>query len=130
MRGVHRVLLVLGEVATRLMISKAKKKTWGGYAYKGEKPDPKREKPTPAKGKRKNTKRWCRGKRGQEHDTHVVQHEWAGRVFDCGWNWTWEKEVPPGRTTPICFEREVCKNCGKILRHWLGKDCKLLKESE
>lgn len=53
-------------------------------------PDPARRAP----GK-KNTRRWCRGKRGVEHRRAVVLHSWYGHK--CGWVETgqWVYTGPP-----------------------------------
>lgn len=78
---------------------------------------------------RKNTRRWCRGKEGVEHDPVVVlrdqYRDWkpilyskhgVTRRLPCWYPVWWP-------TRYFCAHRLVCKNCGKVLREGLGPDC-------
>jgi hypothetical protein len=79
------------------------------------------EPPDRQPGKRKNTRRWCKGKVGVEH-TLVVRMR-RDRSKGCHW-FAWSvrgKAIQRGAW--ICVEQEVCISCGKILRHTLGKNC-------
>lgn len=90
----------------------------------------------PKRGKgRKDTRRWCRGKVGTEHDVTVVLHSWYGRK--CDWHetghWVHTGPVPPkGVTLPkwrhrkdqkwvttdrtwSCMHEYQCQACGKYL---------------
>jgi len=92
--------------------------------------------PEPAKrgpGK-KDTRRWCRGKLGVEHQVQVVLHAWYGH--GCGWretgHWVRTGPMPPkGVTLPkwrrtgqewvvtgrrwSCSHEYQCQACGKYL---------------
>jgi len=65
--------------------------------------------------KRKNTKRWCKGKPGREHDPKV---ELNRRIFgyaldnnrECG------GKSPLG-TKVFCYHHVVCTKCGKELKY-------------
>lgn len=74
--------------------------------------------------RRKDRRRWCRGKVGTEHHTALsVWSVYAARgITEC-------HQYQPGKrwTRWICVEQERCTQCGKILRHTLGSDCSTLK---
>jgi len=98
--------------------------------------------PNPAKRPpgRKDTKRWCRGKVGVEHELVPAVHSYYGRAYECGWRKTgyyaltgplpaYPKGVPvPRRQRGVkrefvatgrewrCFHEWRCEACGK----WLG----------
>lgn len=55
---------------------------------------------TPGK---KNTRRWCRGKVG-------VEHEWTRKPFREAKRWVWASESG--------WEVDVCDNCGKFGQHY------------
>jgi len=79
----------------------------GGAAPGWEAPEPE-----PAKRRKKNTRRWCKGVPGREHIVVVERHSQYG--YDCGkrWgNWYW------------CLHVETCSACGKILRHLKPAEC-------
>lgn len=95
-------------------------------------PDPDPARKAPAK---KDTRRWCRGKEGAEHDLAVVLHSSYGHK--CGWwesgRWVRTGPVPPkGVTLPkwhhsndqkwvvtgrswSCLHEYQCQACGKYL---------------
>ena len=52
--------------------------------------------------RRKDRRRWCRGKRGVEHDLAWKVHRWFVG-------------------TPTLFEVKACRECGKILK-WRRTD--------
>lgn len=61
-------------------------------------------------GKKKDTKRWCRGHVGREHQPEIVRDKSMGFVTSCS-----------GRSTDFlpCLHLEQCSECGKTLRRWL-----------
>lgn len=74
-------------------------------------------------GKKKSTKRWCRGKVGREHQLAIVDGEKF--MTPCGpdeTSWmTWRRG---SRTEPEppkwwCRHQQVCTACGKILEYFL-----------
>jgi hypothetical protein len=92
-------------------------------------PEPARRAPA-----RKDTRRWCHGKPGLEHETVVVLHSQYGHT--CGWRehgrWAQTGPVPPrGVTLPkwpkqgrewivtgrdwSCMHEVQCQVCGKFL---------------
>ena len=99
------------------------------------KDDPKARwnKPIKARAKgRKDTRHWCRGKKGIDHVAQIVLDDWDLWVKKpyCKWypkrKWTdidgvnvWE---PTGEWAYRCLHVEQCKNCGKKLRHRLPQE--------
>lgn len=80
------------------------------------------------RGKRKTGRRqWCRGKVGIEHEftTGILKNHPGYRQTHCdyrdGWSRKTRQIVP--KAYWHCIESEFCKNCGKIKRVDLGKDC-------
>jgi hypothetical protein len=61
---------------------------------------------------RKDTRRWCKGKPGVEHVPVIVFRPWYGR--ECRPPQEWAARLCPSGWD--CEHREVCENCGKILR--------------
>jgi hypothetical protein len=98
-------------------------------------PEPARRAP-----KRKNTRRWCRGKPGVEHQLAPAINSYYGKAYVCGWRETgYYKSVGPPPVFPKgvpvpkyrrwgkrefvvtgrewrCFHEWQCTACGK----WLG----------
>lgn len=76
----------------------------------------------PAPRSKKNTKRWCRGKVGAEHQPAVrlQRSGWAQRN-PCRWH-VWYRG---GRDNPrahySCRHEIACADCGKITQHWLRR---------
>jgi len=80
------------------------------------------------KGKRKDTKTWCKGKVGREHDPMVVfrgDDKWRR----CRWVTTWA-----GNHEFWCFHESRCRTCNKILDRYkhgwhggVGDDCPVKK---
>ena len=75
------------------------------------------ESPKRAPG-RKDTRAWCKGKAGREHQPEIVfcapvfrratvTCEWAPRWFDGPVEWH-------------CYHEEHCRSCGKVLRSSVG----------
>lgn len=65
--------------------------------------------------KRKDTKRWCKGKVGREHFTAIQRSQIFGIDHPChvGYMGKW-----------VCYHNVVCTVCGKILKEWgYGFDC-------
>lgn len=82
----------------------------------------------PVRGRKKNTRRWCKGKPGREHAPVFTGSKWSFRR-GC-------RPVVPGdwmreKDGWHCSHQEVCANCGKILREsWqIGTDCPLYAAS-
>lgn len=58
---------------------------------------------------RKDTKRWCRGKVGREHQPMLQRARNYGRLTECGAGYH-------GRW--VCYHETVCSVCSKVLKHW------------
>lgn len=73
---------------------------------------------------RKDTKRWCRGKAGVEHEPVISKRRgepWSTR--GCHPPDAWQLRVWPFRTW-ICVHDERCGNCGRVLRRYLtAREC-------
>jgi len=76
-------------------------------------PEPERE--TPHIGRRKNTKRWCRGKVGREHVSGIVKDPQL--LFGQA-----DRPCALDRRWFPCIHMERCTVCGKVLRRWLPAD--------
>lgn len=71
---------------------------------------------SPAK---KNTKRWCRGKRGVEHVPEMVLGLGIGGGDRCyRRSFTAFYREPGDDGYWWCSHRERCANCGKVLNHF------------
>lgn len=72
---------------------------------------------------RKNTRRWCRGKVGVEHDraTRVSRNVTYRLTRDPTSRVCYRPEWYP--TSWWCNHEHYCTVCGKILRWSLGEDC-------
>lgn len=73
----------------------------------------------PKQFKRKNTKKWCKGKVGREHKPKV---ELAEKRY--GYMYSWGKEIKCGDTPYFfldknkrCYHHVICENCGKELQY-------------
>jgi hypothetical protein len=60
---------------------------------------------------KKNRRRWCRGKPGNDHAPHVVFKPYGS--FTCKWVTIIRGSWQPGYWT--CYHREECQLCGKVL---------------
>lgn len=69
---------------------------------------------------RKDTKRWCRGKVGTEHEPRVEYRSQYGHA--CGWMW-WYRGGVKDSGYWSCHHSEVCQRCGKVLRHLKAEEC-------
>lgn len=70
---------------------------------------------TPRLSARKDTKRWCKGHVGQEHDlTIVIPDNTPNSQRECKWVNT------VGEPHFSCVHAEVCTVCGKQTRHSYG----------
>ena len=75
------------------------------------------------KGKKKNTKRWCKGKVGREHEWHIVydkNYNPHNKWHQCRWvSVNWRPLPPKKKPGPMwwCFHQWACKNCGKLSDH-------------
>lgn len=75
---------------------------------------------------RKNTRRWCKGKPGREHQVAVTLRARWGHD-DCHqprWRTTTGK---PGREW-LCYHVESCTACGKVLRCLKDEECPIYQE--
>lgn len=70
----------------------------------------------PKQFKKKNTKKWCRGKKGVEHQpvVEIDQKRLFGQELEC-------RFVKSNGRYLICYHHEVCTVCGKVLRDYLTK---------
>lgn len=76
---------------------------------------PKVDKP---KGK-KDTKQWCKGKVGVEHERVIVRSNWA-HGMRCHPSPPWRLKLRPDyRWT--CYHMQICVKCGKVLSHDIGQ---------
>jgi hypothetical protein len=62
-------------------------------------------------GRRKDTKRWCKGKVGREHKAEIVRDPQL--IWRAGTKCQHQAQWLP------CTHLERCTECGKILRRWL-----------
>lgn len=68
--------------------------------------------------KRKNTKRWCKGKEGREHIPEIVWAKWdIGR--GCEPRPAYMSMWFYGDGPWVCRHQEVCGVCGKVLQFLL-----------
>jgi hypothetical protein len=90
-------------------------------------------------GKKKKTKRWCKGKIGVEHQPEVrlskMHDYWVvldkPDVGQCGWSpwYRWRRTTDGvirnevSRWSWRCYHERVCSKCGKILEWTLGRNC-------
>lgn len=72
--------------------------------------------------RRKNTRRWCRGKEGVEHVTEVRLSKDATYRAERGMPSTCYRAEWYDRRW-WCSHEEVCIKCGKIIRWTLDDDC-------
>lgn len=79
--------------------------------------EPRLDEDAPHRSK-KNTRRWCRGKPGTEHQVILTKHYWRREEPPPCRRWPWGRE--PRRW--VCYHVDRCTLCGKILRHY-GNDC-------
>lgn len=70
-------------------------------------PEPVKRAPAP-----KDTRHWCKGKRGRAHVPVLVDRPVHPRDSPCQWGSRWSDEEIAWR----CRHREECQSCGKILR--------------
>lgn len=81
--------------------------------------------------KKKNTKKWCKGKVGREHVLHITRSNY-GSLTVCGYV-GWGIRHKNGETTPlkkyICWHQRSCQNCGKVIESFLSEEeCPEYKE--
>lgn len=96
----------------------------------------------PIHGRKKNTRRWCRGKVGREHEPEIRYTKWhdssvaAGFERGCVWVpfYRYRRSEDGGRTREIsrwwwsCQHELGCSVCGKILVARLGRKCPEFRE--
>lgn len=63
---------------------------------------------------RKNTRRWCKGKPGREHQLELIRHRWLSRERTCGY-------MLGGADWWVCSHVYKCSACSKLVK-WLGED--------
>jgi hypothetical protein len=79
--------------------------------------------------RRKNTRRWCKGKVGVEHVPAIVFRPWYGRTCQAAQGW----QLSLFKSEWMCEHREICQNCDKILREpWKlrKQDCPVWWEAQ
>jgi hypothetical protein len=82
--------------------------------------------------KKKDTKKWCRGKVGREHVPHITKGNYGG-TSNCK-DAPWFIKNKSGELKPfdryICWHQRSCQNCGKVLEWYLPKEqCPDYKET-
>jgi hypothetical protein len=87
----------------------------------------------PHHNKKKNTKKWCKGKVGKEHVPHITRSNY-GRLSKCQ-PAPWRVVGRYGETMPIkryiCWHQRSCQNCGKVIEYWLpAEECPDYKETD
>lgn len=70
---------------------------------------------------RRDTRRWCRGRVGVEHEP-VVELDAVGRRLAATDRPTC-RSAPWGLDGWWCHHRRRCARCGRVLRHSLDRDC-------
>lgn len=88
----------------------------------------------PKHGRKKKTRRWCKGKVGVEHQVEIVLDErtlsWRTHNGDrppC-YRPDWVANSTRASRSPrawswLCSHVKRCSVCGKILEHYLGDEC-------
>lgn len=86
----------------------------------------------PAHRSRKNTRLWCKGKRGVPHDARIrIQRHAQSRIdagadpnrFRCRWGVLfYGGEITAPRLSYRCYHEVACEGCGKILESYIGWD--------
>lgn len=74
---------------------------------------------TQSKSKRKDTRRWCRGKVGVEHVLVIQKASWS-RNFPC--RMFSYRRGPNFPAAWVCRHQRACENCGKIIDHSIKVD--------
>jgi len=96
------------------MPSRTSKNWEWNYQYKGE-----QEVKTVRGHKAKDTKRWCRGKVGIEHQKCIVLSR-DGRVCK---RFEYKRFVNGSNSRWICYHYIECKVCGRHFRSLIGDEC-------
>lgn len=88
---------------------------------------------TPRHGRKKKTRRWCKGKVGVEHQLEIILDErvlsWMTHNGDRSpcYRPDWLVNTPMGRRSVfwswMCSHVERCTVCGKIFEHALNDRC-------
>lgn len=101
--------------------------SWDDYSYR-ERDDrqiPAEDKPVGGPRRKKDTKRWCKGKEGRAHQTEIRMSHWGYRT-PCGPAPEWARGRSHwfygGDGTWWCMHQEVCTICGKVIRRKIGAD--------
>jgi hypothetical protein len=79
--------------------------------------------------RRKNTRRWCKGVVGREHQPGIELRPWYGGK--CGWRPLYGRGGMVIKGEWSCQHAEVCGACGKILRDKYGltkSECPVWRE--
>ena len=87
--------------------------------------DHKDEDELPRQGKKKNTKKWCRGKVGAFHEFQIVKSRHMD--YECQWKSLLWKE---NHVRYRCYHEKSCIKCGKVVEWFLNdpKECPDYKE--
>ena len=83
--------------------------------------------------KKKNSKKWCRGKVGREHVPNITRSNY-GSLSKCQ-PAPWRVVGRYGETMPtkryLCWHQRSCQVCGKVLEYWLpAEECPDYKEPD
>lgn len=74
------------------------------------------EPPPKGRSSYKNTRKWCRGKAGVEHEEEIILgRDTYRRKTECGWSPLWSVERQDYTVSWYCNHHVVCKNCSKVL---------------
>jgi len=94
---------------------------WGPNPSRGEitrratadDPEPARRPPG-----RKNTRDWCKGKVGREHELGITlgSYPWCLRDGGCRWLARWSLREETWTAQWVCAHHESCSRCGKVFR--------------
>ncbi len=86
------------------------------FRHSGDGPEETAGKPK----RKKDTKRWCRGKEGVEHIPEIKKRQGYGGFRSCKMLNVSSERYP---SIWSCNHELVCANCGKIIEWTLGDDC-------
>lgn len=82
-------------------------------------PDPSRRAPAV-----KDTRRWCKGKPGREHQPEIILPQVGWQTGNCKWlgrhDWRLIRQGRDDEATTVgwaCYHEERCSECGKVLRN-------------
>ena len=114
-----------------MVSQRIKRRYWNYWEYKDERLEVPPEHVETAFNQKKNTKKWCKGKVGREHEPviEVDQKRFYNQrdkdKASCGWmtqyGWGQVGRYVRGRWWN-CRHHKVCSKCGKVLQYRLDLD--------